>query len=321
VRINSIARAGIATVAILALTISSANAEVDLPCRSVKLIVPWGAGGGTDVVFRTFAEEVNKQGANPKLQVVNVPGQSGNKGSKAFLNEEANGCALLAIHQSVITSYLNGQVDYTWDAFTPVARLTSTSSFVGASKNTPFEDIPGMVKFAKANPAKLVAASSLGSTSHFLMLMIEEDAGIEFKHVSYDGTRERLTALLAGNVDLAEVNLTSASQSIETGDLKVLAITTEKRNETLHEIKTLRENNMDIVYATERGIALPKGTSSEIVAYYEAMFEKAAKSPALIESLNAMGTDVHFVNSSTYKIQLSDTFNVWENLAKKVGIL
>ena len=75
-----------AAFAVLALAVSGTSAQAaDIPCRTAKLIVPWGAGGGTDVIFRTFVESVNKQGAKPQLQVVNISGQGGNKGKSAHL--------------------------------------------------------------------------------------------------------------------------------------------------------------------------------------------------------------------------------------------
>ena len=93
--LKNLLRAG----AVLAVAFSSIPAQAaDLPCRTAKLIVPWGAGGGTDVIFRIFVESINKTGIKPQLQVVNIGGQGGNKGAKEARKAKPNGCTLFAIH-------------------------------------------------------------------------------------------------------------------------------------------------------------------------------------------------------------------------------
>ena len=128
----------------------------DIPCSTAKLIVPWGAGGGTDVLFRIFAETANKQGAKPQIQVVNMGGQGGNKGAKEARKAKADGCTLFAIHQSALTSNLTGRVDFTWDAFEPVAMLTRTPLIVGANPDVPYNNTTEMVANAKSRPGELL---------------------------------------------------------------------------------------------------------------------------------------------------------------------
>ena len=121
----------------LAFAIASPASAVELPCSTAKLIVPWGAGGDTDIVNRIVAEAVNADGMSPTLQVVNVGGQGGNKGAKEAKESKPDGCTLFAVHQSAITSYFTGRVDFTWDAFEPIALLARTPPIVGANTNTP----------------------------------------------------------------------------------------------------------------------------------------------------------------------------------------
>ncbi len=106
------AAAGLVMAGTMAATPQQAHAA-DLNCRTAKLIVPWGAGGGTDVIFRQFVEAVNEAGAEPELQVVNIGGQGGNKGAKEAVKAKPDGCTLLAIHQSALTSFFTGRVDFT----------------------------------------------------------------------------------------------------------------------------------------------------------------------------------------------------------------
>ncbi|NOH78966.1 tripartite tricarboxylate transporter substrate binding protein [Vibrio sp. RE86] len=301
-------------------TISFAQDDVKLPCNTAKLIVPWGAGGGTDIIFRTIVEEANAQGAKPKLQVVNMPGRSGNKGSKKFLKSRKNGCELLAIHQSVMTSYLGGQAKVNWDGYQPVAQLTETAEYIGVNGQQPYSTLAELQSYAKQNPNSVVAAGSLGSTSHYTMLMLEDALGVKFRHVSYDGTRERTTALLSGNAHIGLANLTSSRKNVETGAIKLLATTSEGRQSQLPEVPSAKEQGFDVEFGVRRGIALPKGTDSKIVTHYEELFEKAVNSPKVQETLRVKGTEVKFLASNDYAAALGNEFGSWEALAKQVGI-
>ncbi|MEM7226741.1 MAG: tripartite tricarboxylate transporter substrate binding protein [Pseudomonadota bacterium] len=304
----------------LAATSTPALAEVDLPCRTVKLIVPWGAGGGTDVIFRVFADAVNKQGADPEIQVVNISGQGGNKGAKEARRAKPDGCTLFAIHQSALTSFLSGRVDFTWDAFEPVALLTRTPAIYGANPDVTYNDVTELVAGIKDKPGEMTAGGTLGSTSQFVFLLLEDKTGTKFKHVSYDGTRQRMTALLAKNIELGEINLAAAKKYIQTGELKALGITTEERNPEIPDVPTLKEQGIDLVYGTDRGIVVPKGTSPEIIDYYAALFEKAAKDPEVVKQMNAKGTSVEYKDPTDYRLYFEDTFRDWKRIATEVGM-
>lgn len=292
----------------------------DLPCRTAKLIVPWGAGGGTDVIFRQFVESANAAGANPQIQVVNIGGQGGNKGAKEARGSKPDGCTLFAIHQSALTSFFNGRVDFTWDAFEPVALLTRTPAIIGANPDVPYNNVKELVEAAKKAPGTVVAGGTLGSTSHFIFLLLEDAAGVKFKHVSYDGTRERMTALLAKNIEIGEINLAAAKKYIQTNELKALGITTPARNPEIPDVMTLQEQGYDLIYGTDRGIVLPKGASQEVIDHYAAIFQKAAEDPKVVEAMNAKGTAVNYLGPKEYTDYFEKTFAAWKRIAIEVGL-
>ena len=121
---------------------------VDLPCKTAKLIVPWGAGGGTHILFTLIEKTISTLDVKTKLKVVTIGGQGGNKGAKEAHNSKPDGCTLFAIHQSAFTSYLNGRIDYHYDGFDMVAKLTSTADIVGANKDAPYKDFNELKKAA-----------------------------------------------------------------------------------------------------------------------------------------------------------------------------
>ncbi len=310
---------GIAAAAALAIT-ATAPAKAEIPCGTAKLIVPWGAGGGTDVIFRILVESANKQGAKPQIQVVNMGGQGGNKGAKEAVKAKPDGCTLFAIHQSALSSFLTGRVDFTWDAFEPVALMTRTPTIYGANVNVPFSDVKGLVDYAKAHPGEVLAGGTLGSTSHFAMLLLEDAAGVQFKHISYDGTRERMTALLANNIQIGEINLASAKKYIQTNELKALGITTPERNPDVPGLMTMKEQGYDLVMGTDRGVMLPKGASKEVVDHYVAIFTKVANDPDVQAQMAAKGSSMPFIAGDDYRAYFEKTFDHWKKIAIKIGM-
>jgi len=293
---------------------------VELPCRAVRMIVPWNAGGDTDLIFRPVAEAVNALAPKAPLQVVNIGGQSGNKGAREARAAKPDGCTLLAMHDSQITTFLAGGVDFTWDVFQPVALLTYTPSMVAAGTKTPYNDLAGLIDYAKKNPGQIKAGVTTGSTSQFLQLLIEDAAKISFKYVPYEGTRERNTALLANNIDVGEGNILTAKEYVKNNQMKALGIATEKRDPIMPDLKTMREQGVDVVYGLSRGVVLPKGASADLVAYYEDLFRRAMQAPKVKEVMDTHSTWIQFKGAKDYAEFLKKEYGNSERLAIKIGL-
>ena len=272
----------------------SANAA-DIPCSTAKLIVPWKAGGGTHVIFSIFEKTIQNLDVTPKIKVVTVPGQGGNKGAKQAAKSKPDGCTLFAIHQSAITSYLNGRINFQFDNFETVALLTSTPDIVGAAGNVEWNTLGDLKKAAMAAPGTIKAGATFGSTSQFMWLLLEDMTGMKFSYVPYDGTRQRMTALLSGAIQLGTLNVASGRKYMENKELKAFGIAAEERSKHLPDLPTLREQGVDLIYALKRGIVAPKGTPADVVAHWSEIFKKAAADAGLLKQMDAKGTDVKWV--------------------------
>ncbi len=292
----------------------------DIPCSTAKLIVPWKAGGGTHIIFSTFEETIKKLDVEPKIQVVTVPGQGGNKGAKEARKAKADGCTLFAIHQSAIVGFLNGRVDFTWDAFDMVAQVTSTPELIGAAGSVPWNSYEDMIAAAKADPESLKLGATFGSTSQFMWVLLEGLTDTKFKYVPFDGTRERITALLADTIELATINVPTARKYVATGELKAFAIAADKRSKHLPDVPTLKELGTDMTYALDRGIVAPKGTPKDVIAHWGEVFKKAAEDPELIAALEAKGTDVKWVGPEGYAAWFKETYDAHEKVAIDIGM-
>jgi tripartite-type tricarboxylate transporter receptor subunit TctC len=310
---------GGALAAILAgLSVPAAAAEP--PCSTAKLIVPWGAGGDTYIIFKVFEETVNKLNPSHQLQVVTIPGQGGNKGAKEAAKSKPDGCTLFAIHQSAAISYLNGRIDFTWDAFEPVARLARTPDVLAASGKSGIKSYADMVKLVKADPSKAAVAATFGSTSQFAWLILGDAQGLDFKYVPFDGTAQRVTALLANTVQLGSTNVTTSKKHFDSGELVPLVLLSDKKSQAAPNIPTSKELGLNVEYALVRGVMAPKGTPKDVVAYWAGVFEKATKEANLKKQFEAKETDVVFAGPAEYRKWWEKEYAAHEKLAIKIGM-
>ena len=307
----------IAAAMLAALPLAAGAAE--LPCQSVKLIVPWKPGGGTDIIFREVAQEAQKH-LGKDIVIQNIAGQSGSKGAKVAKEARPDGCTIFAGHDSLQTTYVTGKTDFNYFAYEPIALLTFTPAIVGASGKVEWTNMAEMVAYAKAHPGEVLIGATLNSTSHFLAAAVEDAAGIKLKIVSYEGTAERKTAMMGGHVQLGELNITAAQKLFKTGELKGLGIATEERDPRLPDLPTLREQGYDIVTGISRGVFAPKGTPEDVLAMYEAAFANSMQNPALNKSLEGKGTVPTYKGRADYVPFLEESAAEIEGLAKKIGI-
>ena len=232
------------------------------PDRPVKLIVPWAAGGDTDNLFRPLAPLMQKSLGQPVV-IANVGGASGTKGAKEAKDSPADGYTIYAVHDYIHSTYYAGVADVQYTDFEPVCMLSSTASVLTASAKSPWKTWAELLADAKARPGQISVGATLASTSHFFPALIEKAAGIKFKYVSYEGLAPRMNAILGGHIDLTDSNLTQKGK-VDAGELKFIAIATEKRSPETPNVPTLKkELGTNWQIAAWRVIAAPKGIPAD----------------------------------------------------------
>jgi tripartite-type tricarboxylate transporter receptor subunit TctC len=294
-----------------------ATAGAAYPDRPIKMIVPWAAGGDTDAIHRVFANSMEKQLGKPVV-IVNITGASGTVGAREVMKAAPDGYTVLAIHDFIHTTYFTGVADISYRDFDPVVLLTSTPSVLAAYGKAPWNSMKALIEDARKRPEAITVAATLGSTSHFFPAMIAQAAGIKWKYVSYEGTAPRMTALMGGHAQLGETNLTQLDK-VKAGQIKMLAIATGARVAEISDVPTLRELGIDIVYAVNRGIVAPRGTPDAVLAKLEDVCGKAAKDPAVTDSMKKQGTLVEFLNRKAYADFLTKNDKANADLAQSLG--
>ncbi|MGH8689326.1 MAG: Bug family tripartite tricarboxylate transporter substrate binding protein [Burkholderiales bacterium] len=303
----------------LSLALVSGLAAAQYPERPIRLIVPWGAGGDTDVIYRVFAPVMQKA-LGGTIIIANVGGASGTKGAKEAKDAPPDGYTLFAIHDSIHSTYHTGVADVNYTDFDPICLVASTPSILTGSPKTPWTDAKAMLADIKAHPGQYTVGASLGSTSHFFPALVAKAAGLKWRYVAYDGTAARMNALLGGHIDLAESNLTQKGKA-DAGQLKFLAIATDKRSPEVPNVPTLKELGIDVDYAVNRGLVAPKGLPAAVLVKLRAACATAAKDPSIVDAFAKQGTLVRYLDEIAYTRFFETEDADTKDLARDLGML
>ena len=184
----------------------------------------------------------------------------------------------------------------------------------------PWNTLAELDQAAKAAPETILTGATFGSTSQFMWLILEEKTGMKFKYVPFDGTRQRMTALLSNAIQLGTLNVASGRKYLENGDLKAYGIAAEERSKHLPDLPTLQEQGVDLVYALKRGIVAPKGTPADVIAHWSGVFKAAAEDADLLAQMDAKGTDINWVGPADYRAWAEATYSDHEQVAIKIGM-
>lgn len=295
------------------------NSAYAYPDRPVKMIIPWAAGGDTDVVKRIFANHFQKHLGQPVV-VSNVTGASGTVGAREAKAALPDGYTIYSVHDYLHTTYYTGITDINYWDFEPVCRIVFTPNLVGANAKTKWNSMGDLIADAKNRPGQIPFGLTLGSTTHFFAAFIEKETGARWRYVSYEGTAQRMTALLGGHIDLGRVDLTQMDK-VTAGQLKLLGIATEERHPLVPNMPTLREQGINVVYGENRGVLAPKGTPEAALAKLEESCGKVAKETSFIEEMRKQGTDVRFLGRKAYAEFLKKDDTLTKEAAAAVGIL
>jgi putative tricarboxylic transport membrane protein len=308
---------GIAVACVVLVAVSAGRAAY--PDRPVKLIVPWAAGGDTDAIFRPLTPQIQKH-LGATLVIANVTGASGTAGAREAKGSPPDGYTLYAVHDYIHSTYYTGVADVAYTDFEPICSVSNTPSVLTASPKTAWSSWQELLGDAKARPGQITVGATLGSTSHFFPALIEKAAGIKFKYVSYEGLAPRMNAILGGHIDLTDSNLTQKGK-VDAGQLKFLAVATEKRLADAPNVPTLKELGVNVVYAVTRGLMVPKGTPADVLARLESACQKATAEPKFAEDMAKQGTFVRFLDRQAYAGFLKENDELNKSLARDLGLL
>jgi len=306
--------------AAMLLALSGTSSAADYPTRAIKLIVPWAAGGDTDLIFRPLLPLLQKYLGQPVI-ISNVGGASGTVGEREAAGAAPDGYTIFGAHDYIHSVYFAGITDIKYSkAFEPVCLIASTPSVITVGAKTPWKSFKELVADAKKRPGQIVVGATLGSTSQYSIALAAQAAGIKFKYVPYQGTAKRMNALLGGHIQVADSNLTQKSK-VQAGLMRFLANMADKRTEGLEDVPTLKELGYNVSYSVNRGLMVPKGTPASVIAKINDACAKAVKEPAYGKALVLQGTSARYLGPKDYAKYLEETDKQTKSIAKDLGLL
>lgn len=296
--------------------------KVEWPTEAVTIVSPAKAGGFADVHSRILADYLQRSTGVPFV-VLNISDGGGNVGTDKVKNAKPDGKTLLHFHTGVPVSFYTGisTTDPKNDLTIIAATQTGGNHVFVASKNAPYNNIEELVQYAKANPEKVKWGATAGVTSHFMMGMMEQEAGVKFRMIDAGTDAERVTAMLGGFLDVTNISINAAHQHVQAGNMKILGVIADERDKNFPQYPTILEQGYDVVWAGAFGLYGPANMDPELVKMINEALKGYEDDEKTKEALAKVGSDFTYKNVEESKEYYYEQFTLFEELAKKLGLI
>ena len=307
-----------------------AHAQGSWPTRPVRIVVPFPAGGTTDILARAMAPELQRAFGQPFV-VDNKPGAGGNSGAAEVAKAPPDGYTLLmgtvGTHAINPALYPKMPYDHVKD-FAPVTLVAGVPNVVvmnpASAQKYGVETIADLARAARANPGKFnVASSGNGTSIHLSAELFKSLTGTFMLHLPYRGSGPALIDLMSGNVDLMFDNLPSSLPHIRSGKLKALAVTSGQRSGALPEVPTVAEAGGPMLSRYEAsswfGLLAPAGTPADIVSRIQQESAKALATPSMKERLLSQGAIPSGMTPAEFTAFIGAETKKWAQVVKASG--
>jgi tripartite-type tricarboxylate transporter receptor subunit TctC len=294
------------------------------PSRPIRLILPFPAGGPTDIVARLFGQKLG-EALGQTVVIDNRGGASGAIAYELAARAAPDGHTLLLGTGSTLTINPNlfpKLPYYPLRDFRPVSRLAATPYILAVHPSVPARSVTELVALAKAKPGQLnFASGGVGSFPHISAELFRISAGLDMVHVPYRGTGPAIIDLVAGQVQLMFMNLLPAMPQVRVGKLRGLAVTSAQRSPAAPELPTIAESGIPGYETTGwNGIIVPVGTSNAIVRRLHAELAKIARQQDVRDRLTREGTDVIGSTPEEFAAHIKQETEKWAKIIKAAGI-
>ncbi|MBN1829158.1 MAG: tripartite tricarboxylate transporter substrate binding protein [Deltaproteobacteria bacterium] len=285
------------------------------PTKSIKVVVPYSAGGGTDTIARAIGKFVE---LNKPFVVTNITGGGAKIGTMEVAGSKPDGYTLLMHSVTAVASgYHAGLYDTKiWKDLKPVASMTSMVGCIAVKADSPYKTIGDLIAFAKANPGKVSAGvSGIGGGAHIIVAVFADVAGVKLNYVPFAGASNTRAALMGGHVDMAAAFISEVYDFVKSGNLRVLATTGSARSSDLPDVPTFQESGIDFVLHHRNGIFAPKGTSDDVIKVLDDALQLVADNKEFQNVLKGMLIDSAYLSSDDFTVELEKLDKMIEPIA------
>ncbi len=288
----------------------------------MKIIVPFGPGGFTDVVARILQSQLGAALGQP-IVIENKPGAGSTIGTAEVAKAKPDGYTLAMVSTThVITPSIYKKMPYDALAdFTPVMKLAEGPYVLVVHPSLPAKNVKELIALAKAEPGKIdYASSGNGSSQHLVGALFGQMAGVKLNHVPYKGSGQAMQDVVGGQVKVSFVGGPNAVPYLNAGKLRALGVTTKKRSADLPDIPSIDEAGVPGYDATLwLGLLAPPGTPADVVAKLREGVTKALSSPEAKKLVNSAGVDVALSTPEEFAALMKSEFERWGKVVRETG--
>lgn len=312
---RSIVRFVLSLVAACGLLAPPAQAA-DFPTKEVQIIIPYAAGGATDLVFRALAASASKY-LGKAIVVVNRPGGGGAVGFTEAMQAPPDGYTLVTAITPITILPHQVKTNFTYRDFAPIINVVLDPAMLQMRADAQWKTLPELIDYAKKNPGMVtVGNSGAGGGVHLIALAFEKAAGVQFNHIPFAGGGPSVTALLGGHIHAVSVSPPEGIAHVKAGKLKIVALFSEKRMADFPDVATVREQGIDFTMSQWRGLAAPKGTPPDVIRKLHDAFKKGMEDPAFQKNATDMSVTLSYLGPDDFaKLMVADN----ERYAKLVA--
>lgn len=302
---------------------SSASAPA-YPTKTIEMVVPFSAGGGSDIFARTVVKIImdNKM-TDQTINVVNKTGGSGAIGYAYTAEHKGNPYYIAAVGSSFYASALIAQSPVSYKDFRPVGALADDTVGLFVRADSKYDNLQAILDDIKAAPSSLTVGGTGGTALDAIAYyMLQDRADVQFSYVPYDGGGEALTALLGGHVDLVFANPSEALAQLEAGKIRLLTVASGERIASFSDVPTFVEQGLDIELSQIRGFLLPKDAPDEAVAFWEELLKKVYDTDAFQKDYLETNMIIpRYLTADEYLKAFEDVTATYTEVFDQMGIL
>lgn len=305
----------------LGLALGRAVASPAFPQRPITLLVPWPAGGGTDLAMRVLAEAA-AQHLKQRVLIDNRAGAGGTLAMPALQMAVPDGHTLAQMPQTVFRAPHTQKV--LWDPIrdtTPILQLTGTTFSLVVAQDSPIQRVEDLFETARrlGDGGLTVASSGVGTTPHLVIDGLMRDRQLRYTHVPYKGVAELALAVASGQVR-AGVGSTGFGPLVEQGKLRLLATFSPHRSKRWPQVPTLKELGYGVVATSPYGLAGPRGVPEAAVRILHEAFRAAMQEPAYIAELAKHDQELAYLGPRDYAQSMQDTYAEEKRVVERLGL-
>lgn len=292
------------------------------PVKPIKIILPYGAGGDTDLNSRVTAKYLTKELGQPVV-VNNMTGASGTVASKFVKEATGDGYTVMFNHNNILLHKLLGLADYSYESFSPAGMIVSDEATgIVVPANSPFKTLKDLIDAAKAKPGEIIYATQAGAFTTLLGLVFEDKTGADLHIVDAGGAAEQITAMLGGQSQVSSFPYGLVKDQVAAGKMRYLCLFADERNPLIKDVPTAKEQGVDMSLTRRYGFYMPKNTPAEVVSTFATALEKVSKDPGFIKDSTAMFATPNYFSpeeSVEYLKSMEEAYKEYADALRNAG--